>query len=181
MHEQVRSAKLVSRLSKDRGYPQHVITPGSDALFGQVIEIEFKIAWKFFGVNHQFVVRARRNRHISREANGRGHHVAVVVVGVIADQINAAGRAENPGLSSEYRFEESVEIDFVHRLHPAGFLLTIAKLISRLIRHRPDFHSGQRSLPKPAPKAHAKCILLFQHRNRSKASSFSGGSSRRSG
>src|SRR5271169_3908887 len=95
MNEQVRARKLLSLLLKSGGNPQHVVTPCADALFGQMIEIEFEIAGKFFGVDHQLAILPRSNRHIWRESNGRGHDEAVVVVGMFADQVDTARRMED--------------------------------------------------------------------------------------
>src|SRR5579872_2484936 len=138
MHEQVRARKLEPAFPKNRSDPDHIVTPSADAAFGQMIEIEFELAGKFFGVNREPAILPRSNRHISRESNGRGHHEAVVVVGVFADQVDAAGCAEDLRTDSECFFEENGEIDFV-------FHLSSSSASSR-------------------PNAHAKWILRIQYK-----------------
>src|SRR5579863_3713177 len=88
-------------LLKDGCNAQHVVAPRADAFLGQSVEIKFEIAGKFFGVDQEFAIRPGGNPHVGRKADGRGHDVAVVVVGVFADQIDAARRAKYPRKTSE--------------------------------------------------------------------------------
>jgi hypothetical protein len=48
--------------------------------------------------DHEFAVLPWSGRHHGGEVQRRRHHEAVVVVGVLADQIDAAGRTEEAGL-----------------------------------------------------------------------------------
>ena len=66
-----------------------------------MVEIEFKIAGELFRVNDEFSVVAHGDCNIGREGNGRGHDESVVVVGVFANQVDAAGGAEDSGVIAE--------------------------------------------------------------------------------
>src|SRR4029077_2308095 len=116
-HKQVCACKLEPALPQNGSNPQHVVTPRADALFGQMIEIKLEVAGKFAGLDHQLAIPTRGDRHVGQEANGGGHNVAVVIVGVFADQVNASGSAEDPGLSSEGFFEVKGDSDLIDRLH----------------------------------------------------------------
>src|SRR5258708_12664450 len=102
MYQQIRSAKFVSGLLKHAGDCEKVVTPRAGALPRQMVEIEFKLAGKFFGADHQFLVwAAGSDRDVSGETDGRRHYEAIVVVGVFADQVDASGSAEYPRVIPE--------------------------------------------------------------------------------
>ena len=74
-------------------------------MLGQLVEIEFKIAGEFFGVEDEFSIGTRGDCNIGGEGDGSGHDESVVVIGVFANQVDAAGRAENSGLIAEALLE----------------------------------------------------------------------------
>jgi hypothetical protein len=97
MHQQIRSLQITSMLAQDEGDAQHIVAPGTGALGGEMIDIEFEISGKLVGLNQQLAVRAARNRDQARKLNRGGHDETFVVIGMLADQVHAAGRAENSG------------------------------------------------------------------------------------
>jgi hypothetical protein len=52
-------------------------------------------------VNHKFPIGTLRDGDIGREAYGCGHHKTIVIVGVFANEIDAARRAEDPWALAE--------------------------------------------------------------------------------
>src|SRR5579885_3121339 len=93
MYEDVGSGEFESGLLQHRGDSEHVIAPLPLSVHRNV-EIEIKVAGKFRGANHELTIRSTTNTHVGREGNRCRHHKAVVVVGVLSDQIYAAGRTE---------------------------------------------------------------------------------------
>jgi len=59
---------------------------GAEIGEGQRVEI--------FGVDSEFLIVARRDRHPAIEIDGGGQHEAAVIVGMLTDEVGAAGRAE---------------------------------------------------------------------------------------
>ena len=105
MHEQVRAMKFVPTLPKHAGDAEHVVAPGTGALLGQVVKVELEIAGEFFRVDRSAFDRARGDCDIGGESDGGGHDETVVVVGVFADQVDAAGRTEDSGTIAEALLE----------------------------------------------------------------------------
>ena len=65
-----------------------------------VTEINFTEFIQVQGKNDQLAVRSWRDCGPSVEVNGSRQHEAVVVIGVLADQVDTAWRAENSRLWS---------------------------------------------------------------------------------
>src|SRR6266567_4982057 len=115
MYEQICSLKFVTTLPKYAGDSEHVVTPRAGALLGEMVEIEFKIAGKLFGMDHDLPVWPWGDRHIGRETDRRRHDEAVVVVGVFADKVDASGGAEDPGSIVEGSLEALNEFVDLHQ------------------------------------------------------------------
>ena len=102
VHEQIRSLKLVPALPKYAGNAEHVVAPCADALLRASGRDRIQ---NCRGILRSESTSLRSGRggdcYIGREANGGGHDEAVVVVGVFADQVDAAGRAEDSRLIAE--------------------------------------------------------------------------------
>jgi hypothetical protein len=47
----------LTALPKHTGHSKYVVPPRAGALLGEVVEIELKIAGKFFGVDHELPIR----------------------------------------------------------------------------------------------------------------------------
>jgi hypothetical protein len=105
----------MTSLLKHAGDTENVVTPRARGLLGEVVEIEFKLAGKFFGVNHELPVWPWGDRDIGREADGRWHYEAIVVVGVLADQVDAPGCAKDPGVIAEEFLKTLSEFIYLHR------------------------------------------------------------------
>src|ERR1700686_5881083 len=88
-------------LSKDADDSEHVVAPRTGALFGQVVEIKLEVDGKFFRAHYELAIRPLGDCHICRKTDGGGHYETVVVVGVFADQVDATGSAEHPGMITE--------------------------------------------------------------------------------
>ena len=106
MNEDVCPNKFMVVLSKNRRDSEYVVTPCADAFLRQTVEIKLEVAEEFFGSDHQLPIGPAGDCDVCREADGGRHDEAVVVVGVFADQIDAARRAEDSCLTSEPPFEE---------------------------------------------------------------------------
>ncbi len=115
VYKQIRALKFVAALAKHVGNAEHVVAPRSGAGARQVVEIEFKIAGELFRVNDEFSVVAHGDCNIGREGNGGGHDESVVVVGVFANQVDAAGGAEDSGVIAESLLEVLPEFAYVDR------------------------------------------------------------------
>ena len=109
VNEQIRSLKFVTTQLQQASDAKNVVAPCAGALLGKVGEIELEITGKFFGVDEQFSVRPRCNRHVGGEPDGGGHDKAIIVVGVLADQIDAARGAEDLGRVPEEFLETSTD------------------------------------------------------------------------
>ena len=64
-------------------------------------QVDFAGLAKVLGVNYQLVVGSGLGSYPAIEINGGGHHIAVVVVSMLADQIDAAGGAVDAGIGSK--------------------------------------------------------------------------------
>ncbi len=65
-----------------------------------ILQIHFGVLGKIFGVNVYPAVVARGGGDPGVHIHRHGHHEAVVIVGVLADQIYAAGSAIDPRILS---------------------------------------------------------------------------------
>jgi hypothetical protein len=92
-------------LLKDADNSQRVVAPGAGSPPGQVVEVEFEISGKFLGADHQFAIAPWCNCHVDREPNGGGHDKAIVIVGMLTDQVDASRRTKDFGAIAEYFFE----------------------------------------------------------------------------
>jgi hypothetical protein len=97
MHQQIGSLQSTSMLAQDECDAQYIVAPGAGALGRQTIDIELEISGELVGLDQQLAVRPRGNRDQAGKLNCGGHDETFVVIGMLADQIHAAGRAENPG------------------------------------------------------------------------------------
>jgi hypothetical protein len=69
------------------------------------------------GVEDDLAVGTRRNAGQGGEIDGRGHHKALGVIGVLADQVDASGRGKNGRLGSEAVAVQGAKfVRIVHRL-----------------------------------------------------------------
>jgi hypothetical protein len=69
-----------------------------------MIEIELDLLGVIFGVNHEFPVRARRNRGLRIETDRRRHDKPIVVIGVFPNQIHSPRRLVDP-----WRFSKKLD------------------------------------------------------------------------
>src|SRR5271154_1149622 len=105
MNEQVGSAELASALPENRGGAKHIVAPAPSALLRQLVEIKFKVAGEFFGMNEKPAIIPGAEGNVHRKFDSRGHDEAVVVIGVLADKVYAAGRARNSRPRAEDLFK----------------------------------------------------------------------------
>ena len=104
-NQQARARGRMPDLAEHDRNTENVVRPYAFAPAGQVLQIEFKLLRKFFRPDDQFPVRPRRNGHAGGKTDGAGHYEAVVVVGMLAQQIDPPGaektRGRDPNRSSK--------------------------------------------------------------------------------
>jgi len=62
-----------------------------------ILQIEFNFFVVILGANDNFPVRTPCGGDLSVEINGRGEYKSIVVICVLTDEIDSAGRAEKSG------------------------------------------------------------------------------------
>ena len=91
------SGKRFSRLPKRPSDSERIVGPVLLCQGRQGIEGFLDGFMEIFGVDDQLAVGARSNRGPTIEFNGGGQNETIVVVGVLADEIHAAGSAVDVG------------------------------------------------------------------------------------
>src|SRR6185437_13009192 len=85
-----------------------------------MVQIDFHLFVEIFRTNYQDVIIARGRSYPGVKCYGGGHHKAVVIVDMFADQVHASGRSGNHG-SSPKRAVEPVLYELetiIHRSSP---------------------------------------------------------------
>jgi hypothetical protein len=71
------------------GNADRIVAPVTARFQARVVEIEFDVVVEMRGSNVQFAIFARGYCGVGRDVDGRGHDETRVVVGVLADEIDA--------------------------------------------------------------------------------------------
>jgi hypothetical protein len=70
-----------------------------------MVQIDFHLFVEIFRTNYQDVIIARGRSYPGVKCYGGGHHKAVVIVGMFADQVHASRRSGNHGSSPKRAVE----------------------------------------------------------------------------
>ncbi len=95
-HHALPAGGRVTVLLQRPGHPAHVVGPRAGPP-GQVIEVEGVALPEIQRVDRHLPVARRPQRDPGRPINGHRQHEAIVVIGVLADQVDAAGRPHHEG------------------------------------------------------------------------------------
>src|ERR1700733_14540186 len=87
-----------------------IVAPRFRRRYGIRRKIDFRRRRKFVRINRQFAIAAWPNRNPAIKFDRGRHREPIVVVGVLADQIDAAGRAKHPGRTRKPRTKSFFDI-----------------------------------------------------------------------
>jgi hypothetical protein len=83
------------------GDTKEVVAPGAHRPLRELVQWEIEALGKFFGLEHETRVAAESHGDARCEIDSAWHHEAVVVVGVLSDQIHTTGGGDDSGRGSE--------------------------------------------------------------------------------
>ncbi len=92
---QAEAGDLVAFASEDGNHTERVVAPVLAGLGGRSGCLEGLLFSVILGVDDDFAVGARRDAGQGGKVDGHGHHKALGIIGVFADQVNAARRNKN--------------------------------------------------------------------------------------
>jgi hypothetical protein len=81
-----------------------------------MVYLKGKLSGKVFGTNHQPAIGTRSRSHERGKTDGSRHYETVVIVGMLADQVDPAGCAKYCGLGAE-NFREFLRQTFPRQSH----------------------------------------------------------------
>src|SRR5437588_2368032 len=110
MNERVGSLELVSGFFQNHGNPDRIITPRLGGTHRVVRQVYLAGLVKIIGAKDEACIRPWANRQPTIEINRRGQHEAVVVVGVLANQIDASGGAIKATFASKMRSKSLCQV-----------------------------------------------------------------------
>jgi hypothetical protein len=102
VNDKIGPGESVSRMLQSGCNTANKITPVPTWRTGQPVERKGNLLVEAVGVRFQNPIFARCNSNPGVKPNGRRHHETVVVVRVLADKIDAAGRTKNPHVRTEH-------------------------------------------------------------------------------
>ena len=88
LHQHVHAPQPVAGLQEARGDAAHVVAPALLTRRGDRRQIEGRLPAQIQRVQPDMSVVARRNEHARLARDGRRQHKALIVIGVLADQVD---------------------------------------------------------------------------------------------
>ena len=113
--KEVCAAKMLPCRRERPGNAYRVVAPMALGCGGKTFQVGFNSFPEILGMDDQFLVAARGGSDPARKFNRGGKNEAVVVVSVLPDKVDAAGRAIDGGRSSEARAKVFLKLSRIYQ------------------------------------------------------------------